>query len=119
MKRDDWIEIRLGDSELLGWVEPRGENFVAIDLLGRERTAPTDWITAEETLERLGIGYLADAYELLQAGTWRRVRITEVTPEKITVRSDDWGGAINSGLEYFTVDFPVPATLRVKLAKSR
>ena len=59
----DWIEHKRGDRELLGWIAPDGDGFVVFDLLGRSRTpAPVDWLDAEELLEELGIGYLADRY---------------------------------------------------------
>ena len=72
----DWIEHRRSDDgELLGWMKPAGEDFVAIDLLGRSRTEAVDWLTAEETLDTLGLTYLADPYELrLDDGSWLRQR---------------------------------------------
>ncbi|MHA7985910.1 hypothetical protein ACX9R5_08885 [Rathayibacter sp. CAU 1779] len=108
----DWIEHRRGDRELLGWVRPEAEGFVVVDLLGRERTDAVDWLTAEETLDALGIGYLADPYELLlDDGRWLRVRITEVSTDVIRVKRDDWG-AIDIPLIEYTVPFPMPGTLR-------
>lgn len=110
----DWIEHRRsGDRELLGWMRPAEDGFVAIDLLGRERTEPVDWLTAEETLEDLGLGYLADTYELLLDGdTWLRVRLTEVSPRAITVKRDDWGDAVGTPMTTWTVAFPIPDELR-------
>ncbi|MCR2816531.1 hypothetical protein [Microbacterium jiangjiandongii] len=34
------------------------DGSVVVDLLGRERTAEVDWLTAEEALERIGLSYL-------------------------------------------------------------
>jgi hypothetical protein len=108
----DFIEHRRGDRELLGWMRPVGEGFVVVDLLGRERTGPIDWLAAEETLEELGIGYLADPFELqLDDGRRLRVRITEVSTELIRVKRDDWG-AIDIPLLEYTVPFPIPERLR-------
>jgi hypothetical protein len=118
----DWIEHRRADRELLGWIRPAvgddpgadrdAGDFVVVDLLGRERTDAVDWLHAEETLEELGIGYLADPYELLlDDGRWLRVRITEVSTEEIRVKRDDWG-AIDIPLLEYTVPFPMPHTLR-------
>jgi hypothetical protein len=78
---DDWIEHRRGlDGELLGWMRPADDGFVVIDLLGRERSGAVDWFEAEQVLESLGIGYLADPYELqLGDGRWLRVRLAEVS----------------------------------------
>lgn len=111
---DQWIEHRRGrDGELLGWIAPEGEGFVAIDLLGRPRTAVVDWLRAEEVLDELGIGYLADPYELHRDhGGWRPVRITEVSRTEIRLKQED-GGAIDGPRTSFSVPVPAPAeTLR-------
>ncbi|MCS5495832.1 hypothetical protein NY547_01080 [Cnuibacter physcomitrellae] len=102
------IEHRRGaDGEILGWIEPRDEGFVAIDLLGRERTGVVDWLTAEEALEAVGLSYLADPHELLlETGEWLRVRIAEVGPNEIRVKKDDWG-AVGAPQVYFTLPMPV------------
>lgn len=97
---------RSDDGELLGWVTPVEDKFVVIDLLGRERTDPLDWLTAEETLDGLGLSYLADPYELrLDDGSWLRVRIVEVSTETIRVKKDDWGDTTATQLHYST-SFP-------------
>lgn len=110
--RADWIEHRRGlDGELLGWMEPEGEGFVVVDLLGRRRTAVVDWHIAEETLDALGIGYLADIYEMrTEVGDWLRVRISEVSASRIRVKDDDWG-AIGASQIFYTLPFPVPEGL--------
>jgi hypothetical protein len=108
----DWIPHRRGDGELLGWMRPDGERFVVIDLLGRVRTDPVDWLDAEETLEGIGIAYLADPYELALDDDRRlRVRITEVSTERIRLKKDDWG-AIDAPLVEYEVAFPMPDELR-------
>jgi hypothetical protein len=110
---EDWIQHRRGaDGELLGWMLPVDDGFVAIDLLGRRHTEVVDWLTAEETLEAMGIGYLADPYELrLDSGDWLRVRITEASTQGITVKKDDWG-AIDSPQLLYTLAFPITDELR-------
>jgi hypothetical protein len=117
MLSTEWIEHRRGrDGERLGWLAPEGDGFVVIDLLGRRRTDAVDWFTAEETLDSLGIGYLAEPYELrLADGQWLRVRITEVSPSLIRVKRDDWGAIDIPQVEY-TLPFPMPAELRVHVA---
>jgi hypothetical protein len=112
----NWIEHRRsGDSEILGWMRPEDDGFVVIDRLGRERTGVVDWFTAEETLDELGIGYLADKYELqLESGTWLRVRIVEVLPDAIRVKKDDFGDMTAPHL-FYSVGFPMPDTLRTVL----
>ncbi|MFC6356795.1 hypothetical protein [Luethyella okanaganae] len=110
---ENWIEHRRGmGGERLGWMKPVGIGFVALDLLGRERTGVVDWLEAEETLENLGIGYLADPYELqLDSGDWLRVRLTETSAQEIRVKKDDWG-AVGAPQLFYTLSFPAPDTLR-------
>ncbi|MEO7122288.1 MAG: hypothetical protein ABI400_04055 [Lacisediminihabitans sp.] len=113
MVHADWIEHRRSDGERLGWMSPEGDGFVPIDLFGRPLAEPVDWLTAEETLEAIGIGYLADPYELkLDDGKWLRVRVTEVSTTRILVKKDDWGDVSASQLNY-TLPWPIPDTLRL------
>ncbi|WP_157002438.1 hypothetical protein [Agromyces laixinhei] len=108
----DWIEHRRGDGELLGWMRPDGEGFVVIDLLGRPLTDAVDWLSAEETLEATGIGYLAELYELrLDDGRWIRVRITEASSTVLRVKNDDFG-AIDVPTVEHELPFPIDDRLR-------
>jgi hypothetical protein len=112
----DWIEHERSDGELVGWMVPTGDGFHVIDLLGRRQTAaPVDWSDAEEQLETLGIGYLADRYSLrLPDGSERRVRIGEVNASGILVIADDFGSAsaVGANPETFELSFPAPESLR-------
>ncbi len=112
----DWIEHRRPDGEVVGWMRPDGDGFRVFDLLGRERTdAPLEWLEAEELLEQLGIGYLADRWSLrLGDGTERPVRISEASPRGITVVADEFGAAsaVGADLERFRLPFPAPEGLR-------
>ena len=116
MPTPDWIEHRRSDGELLGWMVPDGDGFHIVDLLGRQRTeSPAEWLDAEEALEMLGIGYLADRYSLrLSDGGERRVRISEVNRSCIVVLADDFGSAsaIGAHPEAFELPFPAPEGLR-------
>ncbi|GMA92040.1 hypothetical protein GCM10025869_25690 [Homoserinibacter gongjuensis] len=67
MHRRDWIEHRRADGERVGWMRPEGDGFVPVDLLGRDRAPALDWLSAEELLDELGIGYLAEPYVLERA----------------------------------------------------
>ena len=104
----NWIEHRRSDDgERLGWIKPVDEGFVAIDLLGHRRTDVVDWMLAEETLDALGLGYLAEPHELrLDGGSWLRVRIAEVSSVSIRVKEEDWGD-VNAAQTYHSVAFPV------------
>lgn len=113
MPTRDWIEHRRGDGELVGWMRPAGDGFVPIDLLGRERAGALDWLAAEELLDELGIGYLAELYALTQPdGTTLRVRIVEVSTEGIRVKRDDFG-AIDGPRLVLELPWPMPAELRL------
>jgi hypothetical protein len=109
----NWIEHRRGpDGVLLGWMNPVGDGFVAIDLLGREKTGIVEWLVAEKTLDDLGIGYLADPFELrLESGQWLRVRLVEVSAHEIRAKKDDWGD-MTAPQVFYTLPFPMPDTLR-------
>lgn len=113
----NWIEHRRADGERVGWMVPAGDGFHVVDLLGRRRTAdPVEWLAAEEALDALGIGYLADRYTLtMPDGTERPVRIGEANETAIVVVADDFGGASAIGAappERFALPFPAPAALR-------
>ncbi|MEO7720363.1 MAG: hypothetical protein ABIS08_00440 [Pseudolysinimonas sp.] len=111
--REDWIEHRRGrDGERIGWIRPENDSFVAIDLLGRDITGAVDWQSAEDALDTLGLGYLAEPFELqLDSGQWLRVRLAEVSTDGIRAKKDDWGD-MTAPQVYYTVPFPIPPTLR-------
>lgn len=110
---ETWIEHRrAGDRELVGWVRPDGEGFVAIDRLGREVTGVVDWTDAEEALEARGLRWLADRWELVHDdGATTRVRLVEVTPDRVVVKADDLGD-ITATQQTWTLAFPPGAALR-------
>lgn len=112
----DWIEHRRPDGEILGWMVADGESFRVYDLLGREITVePIEWLEAEELLDGLGIGYLADRWTLRFAdGSERPVRIAEASSRGVTVVADEFGAAsaVGADLERFRLPFPAPAELR-------
>lgn len=105
---ESWIAHRREDRELVDWIEPESDGFVPYDLLGRPRTPrPVDWLAAEELLDELGIGYLADIYALrTDDGSWIRARIVEVSPAGIGVKEDDFGD-IGAAVASFRVPFPI------------
>ena len=108
-----WIPHRRpGDRELLGFVRPEGEAWVAVSLLGREVTGPVGWLEAEAALEELGLGWLAGIW-LLDGVDERplRVRLVEVTPERVVVQTDDFG-AIDVPVQRYELPWPAPPTLR-------
>ena len=114
----DWTPHRRDDGELLGWIRPEGEDWVAVDLLGHEASAAVDWLDAEEILEKRGLSWLADIWMLERRATDPvRVKLVEVTPGRIgqagrvVVQTDDFG-AIDFPVERFELPWPAPAVLR-------
>lgn len=112
----EWIEHRRADRELVGWIAPEGDGFLAYNILGRLVTLePVDWLSAEEALDELGIGYLADRCLLtLPDGSERPVRITEVNTQRVVVVADEFGAAsaVGSNADRYELEFPVPKELR-------
>jgi len=113
MPDDDWIEhVRPGDRERLGWIRPQDDGFVALDLMGREVTGVVDWLAAEEALEERGLAWMADLWQLDRPdGSRERVRIVEVTPERVVVKVDDFGD-VGAATPSYVLPFPAPAALR-------
>jgi len=108
----DWTVHRRDDGELLGWIRPDGDAWVAVDLLGRTASAPTEWLEAEAALEALGIAYLAEPWMLEGEGDRPvRVRFVEVTPERIVVKGEDFG-AVDAMTRRWELPWPLPARLR-------
>lgn len=103
---EDWLEYRRDDRELIGWIVPEGEEFVTFDLLGR-RGEPTDWVSAEERLDELGIGYLAGLYAFrTDDGSWVRVKLIEVSSDGIQMKRDDFGD-VTADLPTYSLPFPI------------
>ncbi|MBO0980888.1 hypothetical protein [Microbacterium sp. SD291] len=119
MPRPDWTPHRRDDGELLGWIHREGEEWVAVDVLGRAVAAPTEWLDAEEALEEHGIAWLADPWMLEgEADRPLRVRILEVTPDeegapgRIVAKVDDFGDMTRPATAQFVLPWPVPDRLR-------
>lgn len=64
MIESDWTPHRRDDGELLGWIRPEDDEWVAVDLFGHEVSGPLDWLDAEAILEERGISWLADIWVL-------------------------------------------------------
>ena len=99
-------------------MRPEGEEFVPVNRLGRDLSTPTDWLSAEQALDQLGIAYLADPFELrLEDGTWQQVRVVEISLTSIRLKKEDFG-AIGGPVVEYTLPFPAPTTLRPASAGS-
>ncbi|WP_336630574.1 MULTISPECIES: hypothetical protein [unclassified Microbacterium] len=109
----DWTPHRRDDGELVGWIRPEGDDWVAIDVLGREVVASADWLEAEAALEEQGLAFLADPWMLERAGEPPlRVRMVEVTPERIVVKVEDYGD-VSHASERIVLPWPLPDRLRM------
>ena len=107
MSTERFEHHRREDGELLGWIEERGDGFVAIDRFGYARTDVTDWFEVESALDELGLSYLAERYEFLREdGTRLNVRIAEVWEDSVVVKEDD-GGAVGAPQIFYTLPIPV------------
>ncbi|WP_449409148.1 hypothetical protein [Microbacterium maritypicum] len=119
MTPTDWTPHRRDDGELLGWIRPAGDDWIAVDVLGRPVSAPIDWLDAEVVLEGHGIAWLAESWMLEgEADRPLRVRILEVTPDedgvpgRIVVKIDDFGDVNRPPTQQFVLPWPAPDRLR-------
>ncbi|ADG73734.1 conserved hypothetical protein [Cellulomonas flavigena DSM 20109] len=108
-----WVEHRRsGDRELLGWVRPEGDDFVAVDRLGRDVSGPVGWVEAEEVLDERGLLWLAGLWQLTRpGGSVVRVRLMEVSPRRVVVKVDDHNAVGGGPPPTYELPFPAPATL--------
>ncbi|MGW9112591.1 hypothetical protein [Microbacterium sp. NPDC055683] len=120
----DWIpHHRASDRELVGWLRPADEGWVAISLFGADLTGPVDWDEAEALLEEQGLSWMADVW-LLRGDDGRdiRVRLVEFAPDRlrddgtveagrVVVKTDDFG-AIDVPYRLIDLPWPPPSTLR-------
>lgn len=120
MPRTDWTPHRRDDGELLGWIHPDGDQWVAVDVLGRPASGPSEWLDAEAALEERGIAWLSDPWMLEgEADGPLRVRILEVTPDddgapgRIVVKIDDFGDITRPLTQQFVLAWPAPDRLRM------
>ncbi|MFC8732864.1 hypothetical protein ACFT5B_10425 [Luteimicrobium sp. NPDC057192] len=113
MLPSDWVSHRrAGDREVVGWLRPEGDRWVAVSLLGHDLTRAVDWPDAEEALEDTGLGWLSGVWLLDHDDDEPvRVRLVEVTPERVVVQTDDFG-AIDTPVERHVLPWPAPPALR-------
>jgi len=113
MPDETWVEHRRsGDREVLGWVRPQGDGYVAVDRLGRDVTGPVDWLEAEAALEELGLHWLGDLWQLTREdGSVRRVRLVEVGPHGVVAKDDDMNAVGEGVVATYELPFPAPPSL--------
>lgn len=113
MASADWIpHHRSSDRELVGWIRPEGERWVAVSLLGETLTEPVEWLDAEEALDAVSLSWLGEVWMLDRPdGTSIRVRLVELTGEKVVVKTDDFG-AVEAPVTHIELPWPPPSALR-------
>lgn len=108
----DWIEHRRArDRELVGWIRPEGDAWVAMSVVGHAVSEAVEWSVAEQVLDELGLTWLADVWTLDTADGPKRVRIVQVAPDGIVVETDNFG-AIDVPTDRFDLPWPAPPSLR-------
>jgi len=110
-----WTPHRRDDGEVLGWIRPSGERWVAVDRLGREASGALEWLEAEAVLDERGLGWLAERWLL----NGEPVRIAEVTDERIVVLGDEYGAASAVGGTPRRIELPWPAPEGLRLSPRR
>ena len=120
----DWYPHARDDGEVIGWITADGEDWAAIDVLGRRVAGPVDWIAAETALEEVGLRFLADPWMLEPdldddaSAPVLRVQIVEVTPYhepgqgRIVVKVDDFGDMRRPPTDRHVLAWPIPGRLR-------
>lgn len=109
----DWIAHRRPDDrELVGWIRPEGDAWVAVSLFGADVSEPLDWVDAELALEAMGLSWLAEPWLLDSEAGAIRVRIVDVSPPlapgargRVRVKTEDHGAV---GVPYETYDLSWP-----------
>jgi len=116
---EDWFPHRRSDGEVVGYIEAVGEEFQPYDLLGRRVGDSCDWLSAEERLDRLDLAWMGEPQRLILQGRAgeRRVRILEVTRERLILVDDEFGAAMAAppagrALARWEFDLPLEVTMR-------
>ena len=93
----DWVpHRRKRDDELVGYLVPQGDAVVPVTLFGYPLAGPQAAEDAEALLEATGLSVLADPWWLEQEqGEPTRVRIREVSPDRVVVVDDAFGAGGN------------------------
>lgn len=83
---------RPSDEELVGYLVPQGDGVLPVTVFGYPLSAATDTQSAQSLLESTGLSSLAEPWQLrLADGQTIRVRIREVSADRLVVIPDDFG----------------------------
>lgn len=105
---EDWIEHRREeDDELVGFLAPIGDRFIAMTVFGTPLAKPADRVDAEHLLNDSGLSYLAERWSLqIDDQSQISVEIVEASPEQVVVQNVDFGSGFDHG-HRFTLQAPV------------
>jgi hypothetical protein len=108
----EWISHRrLRDQELVGYLVPRDAAMVPVTLFGYPLAGPVDVAEAKRLLDTIGLAVLADSWQLeLADGASIRVKIREVSTDRLVVVSDDFGYGGNMA-DAIMLEVPEPGRL--------
>ncbi len=109
----EWIAHRREhDDELLGFLAPGGVRVQPhVTVFGYPIADPTDREEAKESLDRLGLSYLAERWTLEREGQEPiQVEIVEASPERVVVKNVDFGSELEYGTR-FALSAPVDERL--------
>lgn len=105
----EWLPYhRDDDSELLGYLVPdHEERYVPVTVFGYQLDDAADEYDAGQVLENIGLSYLADTWllSIQDREDPINVQIVEASPERLRVKSVDYGWEKDYGT---LIDLPVP-----------
>lgn len=115
----EWVEVRRSDRELIGWLRPEADEWMPVDLLGRDAALEAvDFARGESVLEERGLGFLAERWSLSLADDEVFVRLSEVSTSRVIAVLDDYGAAaaVMPGREpvRWVLPWPAPQELRLR-----
>ncbi len=110
-----WLGYRRNDDgELLGYLVPtEGALFTPVTVFGYSLGPAGAREQAERRLDEVGLGYLADRWQLHVADHPEAisVEIVEANPKTLTVKNVDYESSLDYG-HRFTLEVPVTSGLR-------
>ena len=107
-----WVaHVRDDDGELLGYLDTGDEGMLARTVFGFLLGVAGDEAAARSTLDSIGLSYLAERWMLALPSREERitVEIVEATPDRLVVKSVDYGYEGDYGTQ-FTLAVPVGDT---------
>lgn len=96
-----WIAHRRTDGELVGYLvehDDDADRYQPVNVFGVPLGEPAEIVAAMDLLEEVGLAHLAEPWWLRTDDGGRiRVKISETTPEQVTVVLDDFTAGADLG----------------------